>query len=199
LTRFLSFPLEQSAPPKPGVVMCSNSWTLLSEQTRVLNREARSATLRAENHERAGPLKKSEKLLVAVLFILTSSLVFFGAFVTSYSLPVQDLAQYWAAAHLFPHNPYSPELTKQFEQSAGIDSTPLITKMPPWALILVLPLSLFSYHVSFAAWALMSVVIIIGCSYALGRRLYRNISLEPAVLPFLFGPTVVLLMLGQFT
>jgi hypothetical protein len=144
-------------------------------------------------------LKKSGKFLVAVLCVLICSIVFFGALISSYSLPVQDLAQYWAAAHLFPINPYSMELTRQFEQSASIFSTPLITKMPPWALTLVLPLSRFGYHVSFAVWTLMTVLILIGCTYRLGRDLYRNLSLEPAILPFLFGPTVVLLMLGQFT
>jgi hypothetical protein len=131
--------------------------------------------------------------------MFTCSIIFFGAFVASFSLPVQDLAQYWAAAHLFTKNPYSAELTKHFEQSAGIYSIPLITKMPPWALILVLPLALFGYHVSFAAWALMSIIIITGCTYAIGKKLYSRPSLEPAILPFIFGPTLVLLMLGQFS
>src|SRR3569833_4553085 len=119
--------------------------------------------------------------------------------ICSYTLPVQDLAQYWAAAHLLPTNPYSPDLTRRFEQSAGIYSTPLITKMPPWAIVTFLPLGLFGYHVSFGLWTVASVVVIGWSTYAVGRRAYPGTSVAPAILPFVFGPTFVLLMLGQYT
>src|SRR6516165_11843440 len=140
------------------------------------------------------------KRIFALLFIgFSCSALFFAAYQASSALPVQDLAQYWAAAHLVAKNPYSLELTRQFEQAAGISSTPLVTKIPPWAIMLVLPLGLLGYHLSFACWALMSVAVIAGCTYAISRNLYPRSSLAPAILPFIFGPTVVLLMLGQLT
>jgi hypothetical protein len=45
----------------------------------------------------------------------------------------------------------------------------------------------------------MSILIIAGCAYEIGSRFYSRPTLELAVLPFIFGPTLVLLMLGQFT
>ena len=125
--------------------------------------------------------------------------IFFAARTCSDALPVQDLAQYWAAAHLLPTNPYSMDLTSQFERSAGIFSTPLVTKMPPWAIVTFLPLGLFGYHVSFALWAIASVAVVGWCTYAAGAKAYSGSSIAPAILPFIFGPTFVLLMLGQYT
>jgi hypothetical protein len=144
-------------------------------------------------------LRRTDKILVPLVLIFVGGAIFVAATMCSYALPVQDLAQYWAAAHLLPQNPYSMDLTSRFEQSAGIYSTPLITKMPPWALVTFLPLGLFGYHVSFALWAVASVVIVGWCTYAVGRNVYPGTSIAPAVLPFIFGPTFVLLMLGQYT
>lgn len=134
-----------------------------------------------------------------MLLTAVGSIMFLAALMASYALPVHDLAQYWVASHLMARNPYSMQLSKQFEQAAGIYSTPLVTKMPPWALVLVLPLGILGYHTSFAVWAVLSVAIIVGCTYVLGRELFSRPSVAPVVLPFIFGPTFVLLMLGQFT
>lgn len=144
-------------------------------------------------------MTRFEKVRIALLLIVVGSIMFLAALMASYSLPVQDLAQYWAAAHLIGKNPYSMPLAVQFEHSAGIGSTPLIIKMPPWAVVLVLPLGILGYHSSFAIWALMSVVIISGSTYLVGHGLFPGTSLAPVALPFIFGPTFVLLMLGQFT
>lgn len=137
-------------------------------------------------------------LLISVL-ILVGSATFFSAMMCSYALPVQDMAQYWAAAHLLPQNPYSVELTRRFELSAGINSTLLITKMPPWAVVTFLPLALFGYHVSFALWAVVSVLVLGWCTYVVSRKLYPTNSIAPITLTFTFGPAIVLLMLGQYT
>jgi hypothetical protein len=131
--------------------------------------------------------------------LFAGSAIFFAALRCSYVLPAQDLAQYWAAAHLLHSNPYSMDLTSHFEKSAGIFSTPLITKMPPWAIVTFLPLALFGYHLSFTLWAVASVVIVGWSTYAVSRKLSSETSLAPAILPFIFGPTFVLLMLGQYT
>jgi hypothetical protein len=144
-------------------------------------------------------LTRSDKFLLPVVLVFAGGTIFFAALICSYVLPVQDLAQYWAAAHLLRKNPYSMELTRQFQELAGIHSTPLVTKMPPWALITILPLGLFGYHVSFALWAVMSVLILGGCTYAIAHSIRSTPSNAPAILPFIFGPTFVLLMLGQYT
>jgi len=117
----------------------------------------------------------------------------------SYALPVQDFAQYWAAAHLFSQNPYSMQPTRDFERAAGIFSTPLVTKTPPWAIVLLLPLGLLGYHWAFAMWTLMSVVIVAGTARIVWECSGSKASLTPALLALFFGPTIVLLMLGQFT
>jgi len=144
-------------------------------------------------------LRDTDRILFPLVLIFAGGAIFFAAMICSYTLPVQDLAQYWAAAHLLPTNPYSLDLTSHFEQSAGIYATPLITKMPPWAIVTFLPLGLFGYHVSFGLWSVASIVVIGWCTFAVGRRVCQGTSIAPAILPFTFGPTFVLLMLGQYT
>ena len=144
-------------------------------------------------------LSSSDKALLCFLLPLAGVAAFFAALTASYALPVQDLAQYWAAAHLLHSNPYSAALTSQFERSAGIFSTPLITKMPPWAIVTFLPLGIFGYHASFALWAVTSVIVIGWCAYIAGRPVRRSAGNALAALPLLYGPTIVLLMLGQYT
>ncbi len=141
----------------------------------------------------------TKKIFTIALVAFAGGILFMAAFMASEALPPQDLTQYWTAAHLVAKNPYSMELSKQFELSRGVDITPLITKIPPWAIMVVLPLGLLGYHSSFAFWALMSVVVIGGCAYSIGHDLNSTPSLAPAVLPFIFGPTFVLLILGQYT
>jgi hypothetical protein len=80
-------------------------------------------------------LKK--KILTVASLAFAGTALFFAAFLAASQLQVQDLAQYWAAAHLFSQNPYSMEPTRAFERSAGILSTPLVTKTPPWAIVLL--------------------------------------------------------------
>ena len=144
-------------------------------------------------------LRSSDKALLWLFLPLAGGAAFFAALTASYALPVQDLAQYWAAAHLLHSNPYSAALTSQFERSAGIFSTPLITKMPPWAIVTFLPLGLFGYHASFALWSVASVIVVGWCAYMAGRPVQRSAGSALPILPLLYGPTIVLLMLGQYT
>jgi hypothetical protein len=137
--------------------------------------------------------------LLAIAFAISA--LFVAAFMAASALPVQDLAQYWAAAHLVKTNPYSYQLVSDFEKSAGISSNalPLVIKNPPWAILFILPLGLFGYHVAFAVWAVFSVVVVAGCALAAWNLYNSPPSLAPALLSLFFGPTVVLLMLGQWT
>lgn len=144
-------------------------------------------------------MKKSEWIFAVVLLAIVSGIIFIASLMASYALPVQDLSQYWAAAHLFSKNPYSLDLLRSFERGSGIYSNLPATKTPPWAILLVLPLGLLGYHEAFAVWALMSVAIIGWCSFEISRGLFPDGGLAPTLISFIFGPTVVLLMLGQFT
>jgi hypothetical protein len=142
-----------------------------------------------------------QRTLSALLILFVIGVLFIAALMAASALPVQDLAQYWAAAHLVTRNPYSLPLTTAFEKAAGISSSvpPLITKIPPWAIMLVLPLGLMGYKTTFAVWAVMSIIVVAGCAHAAWRLSGAPPSIAPAVLCLLFGPTVVLLMLGQLT
>ncbi len=139
------------------------------------------------------------KFFAVLLIVAACMILFAAALMAAYALPVQDFAQYWAAAHLFLHDPYSMPSTQEFEKGAGISSTPLVTKTPPWAIVLLLPLGLLGYHSAFAFWTVMSVFVVAGCAKAVWNRWGSEPSLAPALLSLIFGPTVVLLMLGQFT
>jgi hypothetical protein len=140
-----------------------------------------------------------QTLFTILLVGFVCVVLFSAAFIAAHALPIQDFAQYWAAAHLFSQDPYSMQLTPAFERSAGIVAAPLVTKTPPWAIVLLLPFGLLGYHSAFALWTLMSVCIVAGCSKLIWQNVSSQPSLAPALLSLLFGPTVVLLMLGQFT
>ena len=62
------------------------------------------------------------RILPLLLIALMLGALFVAALAAASALPVQDLAQYWAAAHLVTKNPYSLELTTSFERSAGVVS-----------------------------------------------------------------------------
>lgn len=139
------------------------------------------------------------KTFAVLLIVFACVVLFAAALMAAYALPVQDFAAYWAAAHLFQQNPYSMQQTQSLEKSAGLVSAPLVVKNPPWVIVLLLPLGLFGYHSAFAMWTVMSVCVVVGCAKAVWDRWGAGPSLVPALLSLIFGPTVVLLMLGQFT
>jgi hypothetical protein len=144
-------------------------------------------------------LKK--KILTVASLAFAGAALFFAAFLAASQLQVQDLAQYWAAAHLVRENPYSTDLVSKFESSSGIHTPipPLVLKNPPWAIPFILPLGFFSYRVAFAIWSVLSVFAVIGCSRATWIKHDGADSLAPILLPIIVGPTIVLLMLGQWT
>jgi hypothetical protein len=141
----------------------------------------------------------AKKISTIASLAFAGGALFFAAFLASSQLKVQDLAQYWAAAHLFSQDPYSMEPTKAFERSAGVVAEPLVVKNPPWAIVLLLPLGLLGYHSAFAIWSVLSVCVVVGCAKAVWDHSGSGPSLAPAFLSLVFGPTAVLLMLGQFT
>ena len=141
------------------------------------------------------------KIFAAVLVAFVLGILFVAALMASSALPPQDLTQYWAAAHLVRQNPYSAELVSSLEKATGVHAVqpPLVLKNPPWAIPFILPLGLLNYQLAFASWTVLSVVIVTGCVGAFWRRLDRTDSLLALILPLVFGPTLVLLLLGQWT
>ena len=130
-------------------------------------------------------------VMIAVLFVVAR-----GA---AAALPVQDLAQYWAAAHLVTSNPYSQASITGFERSLGVsaDGVPMVMRNPPMALVFVLPFRFMDYPSAFAAWDLFSLLVLAGCGRAAYSLANGRPSVAPALICLLFGPTVALLMLGQ--
>jgi hypothetical protein len=135
-----------------------------------------------------------------LIALMTGGLFFMGVRAAS-ALPVQDLAQYWAGAHLIGSNPYSQELIAQFERSQGLVAAgaPIVMRNPPQVLLFILPLRFLNYQSAFSLWDLIGIVILAACARAVYGLVSNEASLVPAVLSLVFGPSVVLLMLGQIT
>jgi len=154
---------------------------------------------RGKSAKRQNRHMRFRTLFTILLVSFVCVILFAAALMAANRLPVQDFAQYWTAARLFTHDPYSISQTQAFEKSSGLVAAPLIVKNPPWAIVLLLPLGALSYHSAFAIWAVISVCIVAACSKAVWNQIGSGPSLAPALLSMLFGPTIVLLMLGQFT
>src|SRR5215831_682222 len=145
-------------------------------------------------------MKRSSWLPSLIFVGFVGCVLYVAAFMAAVELPVQDLAQYWSAAHLVGQNPYSSKLVAELEHSNGIYiDTPLVLKNPPWAIPFILPLGFFSYRVDFALWTVFSVAVVLFCARAIWHELKLPDSLAPLFLPLAFGPTIVQLMLGQWT
>lgn len=146
-------------------------------------------------------MKQSRVLFPLFVFIVVCVLVA-QAYVMSYALPVRDLGAYWVAAHLIRKNPYSYQLVEQFYRQAfrsNGKAIPMVITNTPLAIVLLMPLSMFSYHMIFALWTLFNILIVSGCAFVFWRSLHTAPSLAPALLSLVFGPTEVLLTHGQFS
>lgn len=143
-----------------------------------------------------------KRIGVTALIGFSCGILFLTGQMAARELPVQDLAQYWAAAHLIRQNPYSEALVTSFERSFGYSMlvSPMVMRNPPSALLFVLPFRYMSYNSAFAVWALLSVLAVAGCAQVSSILCRDSDShLTPVFLSFLFGPTVAMLMLGQIT
>ncbi len=82
-----------------------------------------------------------------------------------------DFLQYWAGSKLIlhGHDPYSPEAQLLLQQKAweGVQAElPILMWNPPQVLTLMLPFSALPFHTAYFAWFLLSLIIIVCCSYA---------------------------------
>jgi hypothetical protein len=141
-----------------------------------------------------------QKILGVLLVVFAACILLLAAYIASSVMKVQDLAQYWAAAHLIRQDPYSETLVTSFERSFGysMNAPAMVIRNPPSALVFVLPFRYMTYNLAFAVWTFVSIVVVAGCARASSNLIGNSdTSLAPAFLCLLFGPTVVLLMLGQ--
>ena len=138
-----------------------------------------------------------QTILLLLLILAMAGIIFVAALGLSSALPAQDLAQYWAAAHLARQNPYSLQQVVDFEKAAGCKATRLVMRNPPWTIPVILPLALLNYSTAYAFWVLLTVVAVAGCARAIWKLLTPTQSLAPAFLSLIFGPTICLVMLGQ--
>ncbi|HLW54834.1 MAG TPA: glycosyltransferase family 87 protein, partial [Candidatus Angelobacter sp.] len=111
----------------------------------------------------------------------------------------KDFISYWAAGQLLIRhsNPYDAAAVFQLEKSAGFhESTPLIMRNPPFALVLALPLGLVSAKLGAVLWSVLLVAAIMA-----SVRLLWSIHGRPLdrlhLFGYIFAPTVACLPLGQ--
>ncbi|MGA9586415.1 MAG: glycosyltransferase family 87 protein [Terracidiphilus sp.] len=142
-----------------------------------------------------------QKILSFLLILFAGGMLFAAGFIASSALRVQDLAQYWAGAHLIRENPYSETLVTDFERSFGysLQAPAMVMRNPPSALALILPFRYMSYNIAFAFWMLVSVIVVASCARVSSSLSGNSEPLAPAFLCLLYGPTVALLMVGQIT
>lgn len=150
------------------------------------------------NHAGYQILMIAKRISTIALLVFAGGTLFFAAFLASSALEKQDFTAFWSGAHLTSKNPYSLPLVSAFERSRGVDAPvpAIVMKNPPWTLLFLSPLSAFNYEFAFALWAVFEIVAILGCALAIWK-LYSPPSSAPLFLPLCFGPTIVLLMLGQ--
>jgi Glycosyltransferase family 87 len=116
--------------------------------------------------------------------------------------PVNDLVEYWSAAHLLVHtgNPYSPTEMQALQQAVGrTEPAPLLLWNPPWALTFIAPLSLLSYPAALILWLAIGLAIAIVCAdrlwvYYGGAPRQRYLAW---IVALTFVPTLAVLALGQ--
>ena len=118
------------------------------------------------------------------------------------SVPLYDYVNYWSAGklNLQGDNPYDLVQLLDLQHQAGwAEDWVIPTWYPPWALPLLMPLSLLDYSASRFLWFLISVCILV-FAIAQSWKLYQGPSRQVWVgllIGVLFTPTLISLMLGQ--
>lgn len=118
------------------------------------------------------------------------------------SVASRDSIEYWAAGTLLVHghNPYSESDVLALEQSQGFAApNPLMVRMPPWSLWMVLPVGLFN---AFWAWVLWLAALFASLVFGIRAswQIYGTGERPPAaflVAGYLFAPVAACLVSGQ--
>lgn len=145
-----------------------------------------------------------EFLVVAVctlVFALTA-LGICGSLLSPGAAGRRDFVEYWASGNLIAHHadPYNAEAILKLERSAGFppDMAPIIMGNPPSALLLVLPLGLFSPTAGELVWELL-LLISLAVSVSTVRKVYGQPKSLLDLLGYSFAPALSCLLSGQVT
>jgi hypothetical protein len=118
------------------------------------------------------------------------------------SVPLYDYVNYWSAGKLNieGRNPYDYDQLLDLQHQAGwAEEWVIPTWYPPWAMPLLMPLSLLEYSASRFLWFMISICILV-FAIAQSWKLYQGPSRQVWVgllIGVLFTPTIISLMLGQ--
>jgi hypothetical protein len=113
----------------------------------------------------------------------------------------RDSIAYWATGRLIVHgeNPYDVDAVAMLEKEQGYSGKPLVLRTPPWSLVMILPLGLFT-----ASWASMLwFAVLIGALVGSVHMCLRIFSVPSAsrsasqVILYTFAPVLACLYLGQ--
>lgn len=117
---------------------------------------------------------------------------------------VTDFVDFWAASRLLigGGNPFSPTEVLELQRSVGYnDPKPLLMWNPPWTLSFISPIGIMDYRVSEFIWLLLHVFFILLAAQILwslyGQTARQTYS--PWIVAFTFGPTLMVLIMGQIT
>ena len=142
-----------------------------------------------------------QKILSFLLIAFAAGLLFLAAFIASSALRVQDLAQYWAGAHLVRENPYSETLVTDFERASGysMNSPAMVMRNPPSAFPARPPAALHELQrcVRFLDTLEHSYSCGLRSRFVVFQWQFRVLHSPPRFLCLLYGPTVALLLVGQ--
>lgn len=146
------------------------------------------------------------ELSVWILSILLTAVLIWFVISRRQSLQT-DLGQrdsicYWATGHLLAEhaNPYDEGNALSLERSAGyVEAKPLVLRMPPWSLFLLLPLGVLSAFSAWLVWVGISVAALF-VSMRLCRRIYcRDLRRDlVSIVGYTFAPVLACLVAGQF-
>jgi len=126
--------------------------------------------------------------------------VFFEAQMVARRVQVRDLSAYWAAAQLVEDNPYSAEKVQSIKHKAGIiNSPPLLMRNPPWTLAILFPFRWLDYFSLFALWTMVNILIVSTCAVMVWNLYGGKNPVWALLISLFFGPTLLLLRLGQMT
>ncbi len=121
-----------------------------------------------------------------------------------FQAPLYDFVAYWSAGRLISQgeNPYNTEALLHIQLKEGwfLDQ-PLRLWNPPWAMPLLIPFGLPGYNASRMFWFLCEVAIIVLAAIQ-SWKLYQGpprAAWLGLVCSVIYGPTIVVMLLGQIT
>jgi hypothetical protein len=150
-------------------------------------------------------------ILSKLKLLLLTCAVLFVAGLYALSRPTHDFLEYWTAAHLLAHhqNPYSLlQVLKAQKMLGWTEHDPLMFVSPPWALTLILPLSLLdSYSFAWVLWVSILIAAVAMASLLLMDIYFGAVRIPEVtdsifnrcLFAFTFYPVILCLKYAQTT